>query len=247
MSRILQSKAIHITQHYKQGIHDAIDMVGKGMTSDYITSHSSGEVVDVRKDYKTTDKKGNSYGNYVKIKHDNGMYTLYAHMKYGSIAVNKGDKVNKGQVIGYMGSTGRATGVHLHFEIRNGSGSDTRINPEPYLDTELPNNKNIGLKSNDEIANEVIQGKWGNGEDRKNRLNSSGYDYQTIQNLVNKKITQNNVSNELNDVIEYTVKSGDTLSGIANKYGTTYQKIAEYNNISNPNLIFPNQKIKIPK
>lgn len=44
----------------------------------------------------------------------------------------------------------------------------------------------------------------------------------------------------------YTVKKGDTLSGIASKYGTTYQKLAEYNNISNPNLIVVGQKIKIP-
>lgn len=46
--------------------------------------------------------------------------------------------------------------------------------------------------------------------------------------------------------IVYTVVKGDTLSGIASKYGTTYQKLAEYNNISNPNLIVVGQKIKIP-
>jgi len=48
------------------------------------------------------------------------------------------------------------------------------------------------------------------------------------------------------DII-YTVVKGDTLSGIASKYGTTYQKLAEYNNIPNPNLIKVGQKIKIPK
>ena len=44
----------------------------------------------------------------------------------------------------------------------------------------------------------------------------------------------------------YTVKSGDTLSSIAEKYNTTYQTLAKYNNISNPSLIYPGQKIKIP-
>ena len=44
----------------------------------------------------------------------------------------------------------------------------------------------------------------------------------------------------------YTVKAGDTLSGIAAKYGTTYQALAEYNGISNPNLIYVGQKIRIP-
>lgn len=48
-----------------------------------------------------------------------------------------------------------------------------------------------------------------------------------------------------NNVVTYTVKSGDTLSGIAAKYGTTYQKIAADNNISNPNLIYPGQVLKI--
>lgn len=48
-----------------------------------------------------------------------------------------------------------------------------------------------------------------------------------------------------NDTI-YTVKSGDTLSGIASKYNTTYQKLAEYNNISNPSIIYVGQKIRIP-
>ena len=52
---------------------------------------------------------------------------------------------------------------------------------------------------------------------------------------------KNNVSQET----IYTVKSGDTLSGIARKYNTTYQKIAKDNNISNPNLIYPNQKLVI--
>ena len=49
------------------------------------------------------------------------------------------------------------------------------------------------------------------------------------------------------DYTEYTVVSGDTLSGIAAKFGTTYQKIAEYNGIENPNLIISGQMLKIPK
>ena len=64
-----------------------------------------------------------SYGNYVTIYHSNGDYTLYAHMS--SLAVAAGQNVTQGDVIGYVGSTGWATGPHLHFEIRvNGSTVD---------------------------------------------------------------------------------------------------------------------------
>ena len=90
--------------------------------------------------------------------------------------------------------------------------------------------------SNEELAKMVWSGYFGNGEERKNKLGSR---YNDVQALVNKGIGKNSD-------IEYIVKSGDTLSGIASKYNTTYQKLAEYNNIENPNLIYVNQVIKIP-
>ena len=58
----------------------------------------------------------NTCYNYVKIKHTNGYYTLYAHMKYGSVAVQKGDKVSKGQVIGYF-ERHEAHWDHEHPEV----------------------------------------------------------------------------------------------------------------------------------
>ena len=57
------------------------------------------------------------YGNYVKIKH-NGMYqSAYGHMSAFARGINRGTKVKQGQIIGYVGATGRATGPHLHYEI----------------------------------------------------------------------------------------------------------------------------------
>lgn len=72
----------------------------------------------------------------------------------------------------------------------------------------------------------------------------------TIMSIINSNnLTQyDNVNNSVDNsenYIEYIVKSGDTLSEIAEKYNTTYQKIAQDNNIENPNLIYPNQKLKI--
>ena len=69
-----------------------------------------------------------SYGNYVTIYHSNGDYTLYAHMS--SLAVTAGQNVTQGDVIGYVGSTGWATGPHLHFELMH---DGYYYNPEFYL------------------------------------------------------------------------------------------------------------------
>lgn len=93
-------------------------------------------------------------------------------------------------------------------------------------------------KSIEEIAKEVIQGKWGNGEDRKNRLRQAGYNYTAVQDKVNQIVgsTPQTV---------YTVKAGDTLSSIAQKYNTTYQELARKNNINNPNKIYVGQRIVI--
>lgn len=72
------------------------------------------------------------YGNIVYLEHANGTQTRYAHLQHGSIPSNiqAGAIVEKGQVLGYMGTTGYSTGVHLHFEVlENGK----RVDPAPYL------------------------------------------------------------------------------------------------------------------
>ena len=61
------------------------------------------------------DSWGGSYGYYIKINHGGGLETLYAHCS--SICVTTGQQVQAGEVIGYVGHTGRATGNHLHFEV----------------------------------------------------------------------------------------------------------------------------------
>jgi hypothetical protein len=129
-----------ITQKYSL-THRAVDIGWHNKESDNIvTAHSSGKVVGVVKNYNKTDKSGNSYGNYIKIQHDNGYYTLYAHLKYGSVCVTKGERVLKGQQIAVIGNTGycgKQGARHLHFEVRN--PKDTRINPTTYINADLPN------------------------------------------------------------------------------------------------------------
>lgn len=93
-------------------------------------------------------------------------------------------------------------------------------------------------KSVTEVAKDVINGKYGNGNERKKKLESKGYDYDEVQAKVNQMLGANVTKT-------YTVKSGDTLSGIASKYKTTVAKIVKDNNIKNANLIYPGQKIII--
>ena len=136
-SRVLETGIHYVTQIYKKGVHDGIDLVDKSKGYNAlcnISAHSDGEVVSSRNDCDGFEN--GSYGNYVKIKHKNGYYTLYAHLKYNSVTVKTGDKVKTGEVIGYMGNTGYSFGGHLHFEVRN--EKDEKINPTEYLESDLP-------------------------------------------------------------------------------------------------------------
>lgn len=72
-------------------------------------------------------QRNGGYGKYVRIRHANGYQTAYAHMSRYGRGIRKGVRVRQGQIIGYVGSTGRSTGPHLHYEvIRNGN----KVNPQ---------------------------------------------------------------------------------------------------------------------
>lgn len=94
-----------------QGIHghNGVDFGAPAGTPIYASA--AGEVI-----ISLSGGWNGGYGNYVVVKHDNGTQTLYAHNS--SNAVSSGQVVAQGDVIGYVGSTGRSTGSHLHFEVR---------------------------------------------------------------------------------------------------------------------------------
>jgi len=97
-----------------QGIHgyNGVDLASSPGTP--ILAAATGEVILSK--YAEGDPWFGGYGNYIIIEHDNGTQTVYAHLS-GNL-VKRGWNVVQGQVIGYMGSTGRSTGTHLHFEVR---------------------------------------------------------------------------------------------------------------------------------
>ena len=97
---------------YRWGVlHDGTDIASCGYGSNIFAAQSGTVVV-------SSSKVDN--GQYIVIDHHNGYWTLYAHLCVGCRYVNVGDYVEKGQVIGGMGMTGAATGVHLHFAIWEG-------------------------------------------------------------------------------------------------------------------------------
>lgn len=107
-----------VTQGYRF-YHKAIDIANS--SGGTIVAGDSGVVAAAGWD-------SSGYGNRIMIDHGNGFVTLYAHLSV--IQVSPGQRVNKGDVIGQMGSTGRSTGTHLHFEVRQGG---VLLNPMNYF------------------------------------------------------------------------------------------------------------------
>ncbi len=84
-----------------------------------------------------------SFGNYIRIRHSNGYETAYAHLQGFARGVRSGARVQQGQVIGYVGTTGRSTGPHLHYEVHlNGRPTDP-------MSLDLPTGRRLG---EDELA-----------------------------------------------------------------------------------------------
>ena len=143
-SRVIEGGRTSITQPYhingQKGYnydHWGIDLTGFNGSYNVLAwelAHSDGVVMATRNN--CTGFEQNSYGNYVLLKHSNGYYTMYAHMAYNTVQVRVGQTVKRGQRLGYMGNTGTSYGGHLHFEVRTPSGY--KIDPQPYLNADLP-------------------------------------------------------------------------------------------------------------
>jgi len=106
--------------------------------------------------------RAGAYGNLIKIRHIDGYETRYAHLKSFRKGVRNGGSVKKGQIIGYVGSTGRSTGPHLHFELRKHSNP---INPLKVI----------------QVATKKLQGK----EYKKFLTLKSNYEKSVAQHIKN--------------------------------------------------------------
>jgi murein DD-endopeptidase MepM/ murein hydrolase activator NlpD len=98
--------------------HKGVDLAGATGTPVYATADG----------LVSKAERFSSYGNYIQIEHGGEMQTRYAHLS--GYAIKAGDRVRKGDLIGYIGSTGRSTGPHLHYEVRVAGEA---VNPIPYM------------------------------------------------------------------------------------------------------------------
>jgi murein DD-endopeptidase MepM/ murein hydrolase activator NlpD len=105
---------------HRARFHAGIDISGN--TGDPVYAAADGTVTHAARD--------GDHGNNILISHGNGITTHYSHLS--KILVKPGDKVRKGDIIGKMGSTGRSTGPHLHYEVYVGG---EHVDPKPYLKT----------------------------------------------------------------------------------------------------------------
>lgn len=153
----------------------------------------------------------------------------------------KGNAVQPGAGAGGGNVTAGKSTVELVMEVmqgKHGNGNERKARLGTMYDEVQKLIDHIASASAADLAKEVIAGKYGNGEVRKTVLGSR---YDEVQRIVNGGVAKPSAP----AAQYYTVKSGDTLSGIAARYGTTYQRLAQMNGIANPNKIYAGQKIRV--
>ncbi|MBF9253677.1 peptidoglycan DD-metalloendopeptidase family protein [Pontibacter sp. 172403-2] len=151
---------------------------------------------------------GGGYGNYIVVRHYNGLETLYGHMSKPIAKV--GEFLKAGDVIGLGGSTGRSSGPHLHYEVRY---EGNPIDPENLYD----------------FPDYLLKGK-------NFQITSALFDYYNKAKA--KKSTARRSS-------YHTIRSGDTLSGIAKKYGVKVSQLTRLNGISTRTTLRVGKKLRI--
>lgn len=227
VTHVLESMNEVITNNYDAN-HKAIDIVANDRSETNIIALESGTVETVVNNVKGPNHKSKglaTYGNFVKIKQNNGKTALYAHMKYGSVRVKKGEYIEKGTVIGTIGETGNAYGKHLHLEIQN--ENNVKENPTITLNepVEIPQEP-VNVQKNETEENITTSNNSVKGESI-NHTNSTTTNNQSISN--------NHTNSEFLSAENYHYGSiVDALKSI--NIDSTYnyrKKLAKANNITN--------------
>lgn len=200
-------------------------------------------------------KRNRSYGNLVVVRHFNGLETYYAHLS--QIDVNPGDTVRAGAVLGLCGNTGRSYGSHLHFEMRY---MGKAMNPEYVVDC-----VNHKLHSDEITLTPAYFAKKGSSRQsptpgeiaRVNQgIGSADNSSATVADSQQRDPSKAKVTTESNPKSKakqqsqgqakyYKIRSGDTLSKIAARNGTTVKKLCKLNGIKETTVLQIGKKIRV--
>jgi len=121
-----------ISMYFGQNIHPIFGQYYIHRGIDIVTFRAGDAIIATADGQVVTAEYDSGYGNFIILRHDHGYYTRYAHMQ--NFRVQVGQRVQQGEVIGYIGSTGISTGPHLHYEVH--VGSDV-VDPLRYLNFRL--------------------------------------------------------------------------------------------------------------
>lgn len=189
----------HITSKFgprKYRYHYGTDI--KVQIGDTIRSSWAGQVRIVRYDPR-------GYGNYVVVRHPNGLETVYAHLS--RVLVDENEHIVAGEVVGLGGNTGRSTGSHLHYEMRYlGNAMNTEL---------LVDYQNFCMK--DSVYTIVKKSTFYHQQQQK----------------------------ELQQAKYITIKSGDNLSVLARRHGTTVGALCRLNGIKETTILRIGQKLRV--
>ena len=185
-NHVLASKAEYCTADYgtrepSYSTHHGMDFINDAGHACDVIAVADGEVVYVQEGVPGYDDEVYTAGNYVRIKHESGVYSRYLHLVNGSVKVKVGQKVKAGAVLGTEGNTGYSMGTHLHFDINDGNGY---VDPLPYLLGEKSfykekANQNTKISVGDKVK--VKAGaKFSDGTKPFDEVYSTVYDVQSI-------------------------------------------------------------------
>ena len=178
------------------------------------------------------------YGNLVVIRHANGLETFYGHLSERK--VQSGDWVSAGDIIGLGGSTGRSTGPHLHFETRyKGAAFD----PSWLIDFENGTLRHRLLKIRSWYFN-PNQRYVQNVDDEDEIFRTDEEDRIAAEEQA-KKDAAARAAAEAAAMRYHTIRTGDTLSGIAKKYHTTVRAICRLNGISEKTVLRVGRRLRV--
>ncbi len=190
------------------------------------------------------------FGNLVIIRHRNGLETWYAHLTKRNVETEQ--YVKAGQIIGFIGSTGRSRGPHLHYEMRY---CDQTFDPEFIVDFETGQLRyqtfaleksffNINSRASDQLEEDD---EWDDSFKMLASESGENTSEEILERITNPQKSQKSQPTGLNpsNAVYHTIRQGDMLSKLAVRYGVSIDQICRLNGISRNTVLRLGRKLRI--